>query len=319
MIGVSCKGNDVEKKGGLEDTGGMEHLDATIVGDTISAPQVAESVKATLLVLAGGDLGRSIDVHGQGQVFGRSPLANVIFAVPSVSRQHMRIDKADEKGGCYFRLTDLKSSNGTLVNGVRVEEARLRDGDKITMGEILFKFILQDEAEHAYHEQIQRLIHYDRLTGLLTMDSFRLRLEEHLRQKETNGHFVLAMTDLDGLKRVNDTHGHLAGRMIIREMGVMMRQALRPEDIAGLYGGDEAIILFPACNFDTAHEVAERLRDTIEQRVFEMDGKQFQVTISQGLAEFPQHGTEVRQLIASADRALYAAKAGGRNCIRHAE
>lgn len=302
----------------VNDTGDLG-LDSTLIGDTLSAPKLPETVKATLIVLAGDDIGRSIDVHGQAQIFGRSPLVSATFAVPSVSRQHMRIDRVEESGQAYFKLADLQSSNGTLVNGVRVEEARLKDGDKITMGEVLFKFILEDSAEHAFHQQIHKLIHYDRLTGLLTMDSFRLRLEEHLRLKDTNDRFVLAMTDLDGLKRVNDTHGHLAGRMVVREMGAMMRQALRKEDIAGLYGGDEGIILFPSSTMKAADEVAERLRTTIEARVFEMDGKRFQVTISQGLAEFPRHGTTTQQLIAAADRALYAAKGAGRNCIRHAE
>jgi diguanylate cyclase (GGDEF)-like protein len=318
MITISQEVAMVNNDRKLEDTGDMG-LDATIMGDSLTPPQLAETIEATLIVIAGGDIGSSIEVHGRGQIFGRSPLANNTFLSPSVSRQHMRIDKVEGDGPCYFRLTDLHSSNGTLVNGVRVEEARLKDGDKVTMGEILFKFILQDEAEHAFHQQIQRLIHYDRLTGLLTMESFRLRLEEHMRSKETNERFVLAMTDLDGLKRVNDTHGHLAGRMIIREMGVIMRQALRKDDIAGLYGGDEAIVIYPTCSLAEAHEIAEHLRAAIERRVFEMDGRHFQVTISQGLAEFPRHGIEVRQLIAAADRALYAAKAAGRNCIRHAE
>ncbi len=122
------------------------------------------------------------------------------------------------------------------------------------------------------------------------------------------------MTDLDGLKRVNDTYGHLAGRMIVREMGAMMREAIRPGDLAGLYGGDEAIVLYPDTDVDTAATVAEGLRKMIAERVFELEDHAFQVTISQVLAEWPGCGATGDALIAAADRALYAAKAAGRNC-----
>ncbi len=148
------------------------------------------------------------------------------------------------------------------------------------------------------------------------MDSFRSQLDEAIGRSRPNGRLALAMTDLDGLKRVNDTYGHLAGRMVVREMGVMMREALRPNDVPALYGGDEAIIFFPETSIEEAREVLEGLRRAIETRVFEYEDKPFHVSISQGLAEWPCHGQTAEQLIAAADQALYAAKAAGRNCIR---
>ena len=84
-------------------------------------------------------------------------------------------------------------------------------------------------------------------------------------------------------------------------------------------GGDEAIVLYPATTLDGAEKVAERLRGTVEDRVFEHSGKSFGVTISQGLAEWPRHGDKSEALIAAADGALYAAKADGRNCTRIAK
>ncbi len=101
-------------------------------------------------------------------------------------------------------------------------------------------------------------------------------------------------------------------------MGVMFRSVLRSGDVAGLYGGDEAIIAFPQTPLGEAEKLAEELRLKVAGHRFEHAGNEFSVTISQGLAECPGHGRTVEELIASADRALYAAKAAGRNCVRTA-
>jgi diguanylate cyclase (GGDEF)-like protein len=102
-------------------------------------------------------------------------------------------------------------------------------------------------------------------------------------------------------------------------MGAMMRANLRQHDIAGLYGGDEAVVLYPRTPLEEAMEIAEKLRLTIQERVFEHRGQSFRVTISQGLAEHPAHGETAEEIIAAADKALYAAKAKGRNCACQAE
>jgi diguanylate cyclase (GGDEF)-like protein len=124
------------------------------------------------------------------------------------------------------------------------------------------------------------------------------------------------MTDLDGLKKVNDTYGHLAGRMVVREMGGMLRRLLRENDVPALYGGDETIIIFPETPIDEATRVAEEIRLAFESRTFEFRGKTFNLSISQGLAEWPRHGQTGEEIISAADSALYAAKAAGRNCVR---
>jgi diguanylate cyclase (GGDEF)-like protein len=164
---------------------------------------------------------------------------------------------------------------------------------------------------------VHRRIHYDQLTGLLTLTSFYQQLDAEMSQSTTDrAVFTLAMTDLDGLKKVNDTHGHLAGAMAVQEMGAMIRSVLRPDDRGGLYGGDETILLFSKTPIEEATQLAEHIRTTIQARVFEHQGKNFGVTISQGLAEWPRHGKTAQEIVAAADGALYAAKAAGRNCVR---
>ena len=304
-----------------EDTTNNRNLpeDRTMVIPDGDAKVPAASRKASLVVLAGWEIGREVELTGPQHVLGRAGTADTRINSQSVSREHARIVRIREGAEEQFMLIDLKSSNGTRVNNQLIESVKLANGDKIQMGDVLFRFVVGDETDARFYHNIHRLIHYDQLTGLMEMDSFRSNLEAEMQRSRPDGIMCIAMTDLDGLKRVNDTYGHLAGRMVVREMGNMMRASLRPQDLPALYGGDEAIILMPATRLGEAAEVAENLRRCVESHVFEYHDQKFQVTISQGLSEWPKHGTTVEQIIASADHALYTAKADGRNCVRLAQ
>ena len=287
--------------------------DTTLIMAARTDLENTTTIRACLIVQAGAEIGREIELHGRNQILGRSPLVNEYIDSPSVSRAHAQIHVREDKDNTHFEIQDLGSSNGTRVNGALQTRSHLQDGDKVHLGDVLFKFVLMDDADTHYHKEVHRRIHYDQLTGLLTMDAFRNTLNFVINQGTA---FTLAMTDLDGLKKVNDTYGHLAGRMIIREMGVLMRSILEPQDRAGLYGGDEAIFLYPDMPLEATTERAEKLRCLMEEKIFKQDGHTFSVTISQGLAHWPTHGASAEDMIRSADRALYQAKADGRNCIR---
>ena len=293
--------------------------DATLVARGGAKDGKADAAPpATLIVLAGWEIGAELKISGSPLVIGRATTADLCINEPSVSRMHARIERQVVEGETGYALSDLDSSNGTFVNEKPARETPLRNGDRIRLGEVVLKFVQEDELDARFHQQVHRLIHYDQLTGLLTMETFRRRLEARIRQTEPERPFTLAMTDLDGLKTVNDTHGHLAGRMVVREMGVIIRQVLRRDDLAALYGGDETVLLIESATLEKACEFAEQLRAAIAAREFEHAGHTFHVTISQGLAEWPRHGAMTEELIAAADRALYAAKEAGRNRVRTA-
>lgn len=291
--------------------------DMTMLSRSLARPQQPTECNASLVVLAGWEIGREFALLQQECIIGRSPMLAIRISEPSVSRHHAKIVRYDSEDGPRYEIADLNSSNGTLLNDRSVTSSPLQDGDRIQLGDVILKFVTHDSHEGNYHRQVHRLINYDELTGLLKMDAFRRELDAHLAKATPECPFVLAMTDLDGLKKVNDTFGHLAGRMVVREMGAMIRSALRECDLGGLYGGDEGILLFPG-TMDTALEVAESIRKTIEIREFQFYGNTFGVTISQGLAECPRDGATAEDIIAAADRALYEAKRAGRNCIRQA-
>lgn len=275
--------------------------------------------RASLVVISGWQIGKEFVLSGTDWVIGRSPDVPISINLQSVSRQHARVCKKTGSDGDFYEIADLGSMNGTHVNADVVKSSRLNDGDKVQLGDVVLKFMLQDALESQFHQEVHQRIHYNQLTGLLTLESFKPHLLTEIQKTGPDKKFTLAMTDLDGLKKVNDTHGHLMGSRVIQEMGAIMRSTLRPSDRAGLYGGDEAILLFAESPLTEAMKVAEKLRQAIAACALEHNGKVVRVTISQGLAEFPTHGASMDQLIAAADGALYAAKGAGRNCVRVAE
>ena len=123
------------------------------------------------------------------------------------------------------------------------------------------------------------------------------------------------MMDLDHFKSVNDTHGHLMGSHVLAEVGRLIRDSIRTVDVSARYGGEEFVSYLPEAFLAGAHQVAERVRRAIESHSFSLDGRTIRVTISIGIALFPEHGREINTLVARADKALYRAKESGRNRV----
>jgi len=292
--------------------------DVTMVARDTGAAH-SPGTTASLVVISGWEIGHEFVIDGDSVVIGRAPVSDVRINVPSISRKHAEIRKVEADGLLRFTIADLGSSNGTVVNGGPVTTQPLNDDDKIRLGEVVLKFVVQDPMESDYHRNVHRLIHFDQLTGLMTNEAFRARLEAVIEASSPDKPFCIAMTDLDGLKIVNDTHGHLAGRSVVRGMGQLIRDTVREQDSAGLYGGDEAMLLIAEATLADAQSVTEQLRTTIEDHKFEYESALIRVTISQGLAEWPRHGESADAIIGAADRALYAAKAAGRNCTKTAD
>ncbi len=269
--------------------------------------------RACLVCLDGWEIGQEIALDKVEHVLGRSRDTDTCLDSQLVSREHAKIVHMREYGDEHFMITDLGSSNGTYVNNVPITSTSLHDGDKILVGDVLLKFLIQDEVEARFQREMHKLIHYHKQTGLLRIDAFTRQLEREIVRRKKGGSMTLAMTDLDGLKQVNDTYGHIAGSGVLSDMGGIIRKSIRDQDYAGLYGGDEAIILFVDTPIEGGFALAEDLRRSIEASVFRQKSNTFNVTMSIGLAEWPKHGRTAAELVAAADKALYAAKESGRN------
>ncbi len=155
----------------------------------------------------------------------------------------------------------------------------------------------------------------DPLTGLFNRRYMEESLERELRRALRKETFLsVLMVDIDHFKRFNDGLGHEAGDAVLRELARLLQSQLRAEDIACRYGGDELLLVLPEADVEAAQKFAERLQTTIRATQIQHYGKVLDgLTLSVGIACYPQHATDVGELIGAADAALYKAKENGRN------
>ena len=159
----------------------------------------------------------------------------------------------------------------------------------------------------------------DKLTDLKNRRYFDEQFaRESARVFRTGSSLALVMGDVDHFKRVNDGHGHDAGDAVLRAIATRFGQAVRDIDVAARLGGEEFAVLLPGTDLDGALVMAERLRRSIEARPVLAGGIEIPVTMSFGVAAFPRSSPTREGILLAADRALYRAKADGRNCVRSA-
>jgi len=158
----------------------------------------------------------------------------------------------------------------------------------------------------------------DHLTGIANRIYFQQRFESEIRR---TGNYrqalALVMFDIDEFKRINDTHGHRAGDVVIKKMAEIVKKNTRGGDLVGRYGGDEFIVLITSTNENQAISFAEKLRELIAATDIAIPGTEVpvRITVSGGLAMFPRHGQSTTDLFRAADDALFESKRQGRNRI----
>jgi diguanylate cyclase (GGDEF)-like protein len=123
------------------------------------------------------------------------------------------------------------------------------------------------------------------------------------------------MLDLDHFKEVNDTYGHRAGDLVLASFAGVLQASLRPFDVVGRYGGEEFCVLLPGTDIGEATSIAERIRLTTSQTPVHARAATITYTVSTGVVQAPPRAISLDDLVDRADRALYQAKAGGRNCV----
>lgn len=166
------------------------------------------------------------------------------------------------------------------------------------------------------NKELQRLSITDNLTGLFNRNHFMGLLDgEVARFRRTKRPFTVLMIDADHFKKYNDTFGHQTGDALLKKIGAIFRKSLRDVDYASRYGGDEFIILLTDTEIGSACEGAERIRALVASETLSRDTDRVPVTVSIGVAAFPEHGDTPETLIARADIALYHAKRNGRNRV----
>jgi diguanylate cyclase len=157
----------------------------------------------------------------------------------------------------------------------------------------------------------------DYLTGLYNVRQFDEIYNSHLKSvQERKEKLSVLMIDIDHFKKVNDTFGHPDGDLILEKLGSILKNAVRHFDIAARKGGEEFCILLLDCSSRRALEIAENIRSLTERTMFPIsNGREINITVSIGVATFPETITDLQQLLQQADMALYASKKAGRNKV----
>jgi diguanylate cyclase (GGDEF)-like protein/putative nucleotidyltransferase with HDIG domain len=166
--------------------------------------------------------------------------------------------------------------------------------------------------------QLQAEARVDPKTGLYNARHFAVVMQEELgRAQRFQRPLSLIMADLDLLRDINNTYGHLAGDAVLRGISEVFRQQLRHYDVPARFGGEEFSILLPETPPDQAYEIADRIRRAVAARLFEVEtsSEPIRATISMGVAGFPRDGSDMNELVHQADLAVYRAKLQGRNRV----
>ncbi|HET7456086.1 MAG TPA: sensor domain-containing diguanylate cyclase [Gemmatimonadaceae bacterium] len=160
----------------------------------------------------------------------------------------------------------------------------------------------------------------DELTGLANRRGFDEAIAQRLSEVDrVGGTVALVLADVDHFKRVNDAHGHEVGDAVLRSVAATLREKVRDMDFCARYGGEEIVMLLPHTDLAGAVETAERLRRAVEARPVSTSGVTVPVTLSFGVASYPATAASRESFFSAADKALYRAKAEGRNCVRSAQ
>jgi diguanylate cyclase (GGDEF)-like protein len=203
------------------------------------------------------------------------------------------------QAGAYDYLPKNKISTESLSRAINntIEKARLKM-----------------EAKKA-QAKMAEMSTIDELTRLANRRYFMEALEGELeRARRYKTEMMLVIMDLDHFKKINDTYGHLAGDMVLSEIGRELKEHVRYNDLACRYGGEELAVILPNTNKDSAYIAYERFRKTVEERLFIHESNQFNIRVSIGIAS-SNDSNSLNDLIAHADIALYKAKETGRNKV----
>ena len=165
--------------------------------------------------------------------------------------------------------------------------------------------------------QIQEIARTDEMTGLLNRRAlFEIGKYEISRSNRLNHSIAVVMMDLDNYKEINDTHSHIIGDKVLREISRLLQKNLRNIDIIGRYGGDEYVIIMPETNLAKSVKAMERIRQNTDKTMIKVDNLSFHVTACFGITYHEGELPSLEKMIEEADKAMYEAKNSGRNCVR---
>ncbi len=268
----------------------LQPLEATLTPD--SAARMLTVIDQRLRRIAGGDVAARVQatelvqLHRDGSLVETEVMTTFLFDGDGVPRSILGVSRD---------IGDRKLAEGVMRETNRRLQAQLEEIGRLQV---------------ALREQAIR----DALTGLYNRRYLDETLEREIsRARREGAPLSLVMLDIDHFKRVNDTYGHQLGDKALRMLARTLQEDIRAEDVACRYGGEEFLILLPNMPLEAALSKAEAWRCAVEAALLEHDGRAIGLTISLGVAAYPEHGRTPDELTRNADLALYRAKREGRN------
>ena len=274
----------------------------------------ADGGEACLVLIypPGADMGRRFELIQDSIVLGRGSDCDIQIDRDSVSRKHARIFRLSNR----WMVEDLGSTNGSYVNDAPVKRSQLRDSDFVKIGAAIFKFFFGSGIESSYHEEIYKMTIIDGLTGAYNKRYFLEFLEREIARCSRYGRpLSLLMFDIDHFKRINDTHGHLTGDFVLKEMLQRLLSRVRKEELLARYGGEEFAAVLPETDHEGAMKFAEQLRARVADETFIYEEDELPVTVSVGVHTLNGDDIEPEEFIKLADEKLFEAKRAGRNQV----
>lgn len=283
-----------------------------------SADKEASKKPACFLVV-GGDLNGTIFDLLEGETFvGRSPDSTIALEFQGISRKHFKLTV---RGESSF-IEDLNSSNGTFLNNTKIsvelgQTTSLQKGDMVKLGSVALKYLPKGDTERLTYDKLHEEANTDGLTKCYNKMFFNNRLDLEVKKSKITGiPLSLIIFDLDHFKHLNDNFGHDAGDYVLKEMADILRDnGIRKDDTFARYGGEEFVVLLPQTNLKQAFEIAERLRQMIEEHSFIYEEKKLPVSASVGVADYREGVETGTDLFKRADSSVYKSKDNGRNQV----
>jgi two-component system, cell cycle response regulator len=289
--------------------------------DILAGPKstVARRTQPLLTVLTGPEKGAVFTTAAASATIGRSDDADISIPDLGLSRVHARLLRR-EAG--YF-IEDAGSTNGTFVDELRIKVPVLvAPGARFRLGQrTVISLTLHDQLEVDAALSMREAALRDRLTGVYNRGVFDDRLAAEFAFAERHGEpLSVLLFDIDHFKTFNDTYGHQTGDAVLIAVAEQVTKTVRTEDVVARYGGEEFAVVARSTPASQALILAERIRKAIARAEVRFGEEILSVTASIGVCTLHPDGLQldVESLVAEADRALYAAKAAGRNCSFHA-
>jgi diguanylate cyclase (GGDEF)-like protein len=262
------------------------------------------------------DVGRGAVGQPMERAFSRWPEVLELIDAGKDLRTELHYDQPDERV-IDLRISSLSNRRGLMAGKlILLHDITHQNQTRSQLEQANVRLQAQITEIEGLHEQLREQAIRDPLTGLFNRRYLDETLPRELsRAGRENYPVTVIMLDVDSFKNVNDSFGHAAGDLMLRALGIILQEKTRRGDIACRYGGEEFVVVMPGLSLLQAKNRAEQIRAAFENRKVKWGKDRLRATISLGVATYPRHGKTEEEIMRSADFALYAAKAAGRNRV----